>query len=72
MILSVVVLGGMGSITGIIIGAFILILLPEYLRVFSDYRMLLFGMIMVIMMIFRPQGIVSGMRRTYKFHMEDK
>jgi branched-chain amino acid transport system permease protein len=62
----------MGSITGIIIGAFILILLPEYLRAFSDYRMLLFGIIMVIMMIYRPQGIVTGVRRTYEFHVEDK
>ena len=70
MILSIVVLGGMGSITGIIIGALILILLPEYLRAFSDYRMLLFGIIMVIMMIFRPQGIVSGIRRTYEFHLD--
>lgn len=67
MILSIVVLGGMGSITGIIIGAFILILLPEYLRAFSDYRMLLFGIILVIMMIFRPQGIVTGKRRIYEF-----
>ncbi|MGZ6240784.1 MAG: ABC transporter permease subunit, partial [Syntrophales bacterium] len=57
MILSIVVLGGTGSIIGIIIGALLLILLPEYLRAFSDYRMLLFGIIMVIMMIFRPQGI---------------
>jgi len=72
MILSIVVLGGMGSITGIITGALILILLPEYLRAFSDYRMLLFGIIMVIMMIFRPQGIVSGARRTYEFHKEEK
>jgi branched-chain amino acid transport system permease protein len=72
MILSIVVLGGMGSISGIIIGAFILILLPEYLRAFSDYRMLLFGIIMVIMMIYRPQGIVTGVRRTYEFHVEDK
>jgi branched-chain amino acid transport system permease protein len=72
MILSIVVLGGMGSITGIIIGAFILILLPEYLRAFSDYRMLLFGIIMVIMMIYRPQGIITGVRRTYEFHVEDK
>jgi len=72
MILSIVVLGGMGSITGIIIGAFLLILLPEYLRVFSDYRMLLFGMIMVLMMIFRPQGIITSKRRTYEFHGEDK
>ena len=67
MILSIVVLGGMGSIVGVIIGAFILILLPEYLRAFSEYRMLLFGLIMVVMMIFRPQGIVVGIRQIYEF-----
>jgi branched-chain amino acid transport system permease protein len=72
MILSIVVLGGTGSIIGIIIGALLLILLPEYLRAFSDYRMLLFGIIMVIMMIFRPQGIVTGVRKTYEFHTEEK
>jgi branched-chain amino acid transport system permease protein len=72
MILSIVVLGGTGSIIGIVIGALLLILLPEYLRAFSDYRMLLFGIIMVIMMIFRPQGIVEGVRRTYEFHAEEK
>ncbi|MBI4681585.1 MAG: branched-chain amino acid ABC transporter permease [Nitrospirae bacterium] len=66
-ILSIVVLGGMGSIAGVIIGAFVLILLPEYLRAFSDYRMLMFGAILVIMMVFRPQGIISNVRRTYKF-----
>ena len=68
MILSIVVLGGMGSIMGVIIGAFVLILMPEYLRAFSDYRMLIFGAIMVIMMVFRPQGIITNVRRTYKFH----
>ena len=62
----------MGSIIGIVIGALVLILLPEYLRAFSDYRMLLFGTIMVIMMIFRPQGIVEGVRKTYEFHTEEK
>lgn len=72
MILSIVVLGGTGSIIGIIIGALVLILLPEYLRAFSDYRMLLFGLIMVIMMTFRPQGIVTGVRKTYEFHTEEK
>jgi len=70
MILSIVVLGGTGSIIGIVIGALVLILLPEYLRAFSDYRMLLFGIIMVIMMVFRPQGIVTGVRKTYEFHTE--
>lgn len=66
MILSMVVLGGMGSIAGVIIAAVILILAPEYLRAFSEYRMLIFGAIMVIMMIFRPQGLISGERRRYR------
>ncbi len=64
-ILCIVVLGGMGSIIGVILGALILILLPEYLRAFSDYRMLVFGAVLVTMMIFRPQGIISNVRRTY-------
>ncbi len=64
-ILCIVVLGGMGSILGVIIGALVLILLPEYLRAFSDYRMLVFGAVLVVMMIFRPQGIISNVRRSY-------
>jgi branched-chain amino acid transport system permease protein len=70
-ILCIVVIGGMGSILGVIIGALVLILLPEYLRAFSDYRMILFGGILVIMMVFRPQGIISNVRRTYKFEWTD-
>jgi branched-chain amino acid transport system permease protein len=65
-ILCIVVLGGMGSIIGVIIAAVILMLLPEYLRAFSDYRMLVFGATLVIMMVFRPQGIISTVRRTYR------
>ena len=67
-ILSIVVLGGMGSILGVCLGAFILILLPEELRAFSQYRMLIFGAAMVIMMVFRPQGIISNVRRSYEYH----
>ena len=67
MILSIVVLGGMGSILGVILGAFLLILTPEYLRAFSNYLMLLFGTAMVLMMVFRPQGIVTNIRRIYRF-----
>ncbi len=66
-ILCVVVLGGMGSVIGVILGALVLILLPEYLRAFSEYRMLIFGFILVVMMIFRPGGIFPNVRRTYKF-----
>ncbi len=70
-ILCVVVLGGMGSILGVILGALVLILLPEYLRAFSEYRMLIFGTMLVLMMVFRPGGIVTNVRRTYKFKAED-
>ncbi|MCP4688707.1 MAG: branched-chain amino acid ABC transporter permease, partial [Desulfobacterales bacterium] len=66
-ILCVVVLGGMGSILGVIFGALVLILLPEYLRAFSEYRLLIFGMVLVLMMVFRPGGIISADRKTYKF-----
>jgi branched-chain amino acid transport system permease protein len=66
-ILCVVVLGGMGSILGVMLGALILILTPEYLRAFSEYRMLIFGVLLVLMMVFRPGGIVSDVRRIYHF-----
>jgi len=66
-ILCIVVLGGMGSIVGVIFGAMILILLPEYLRAFSEYRMLIFGVVLVVMMIFRPGGMVPDIRRAYKY-----
>ncbi|MCK4622900.1 MAG: high-affinity branched-chain amino acid ABC transporter permease LivM [Desulfuromonadales bacterium] len=66
-ILSIVVLGGMGSILGVILGAFILILLPEYMRALSEYRMLAFGAAMVLMMIFRPQGLISNIRQKYEY-----
>jgi len=71
-VLCIVVLGGMGSILGVIFGALALILLPEYLRAFSEYRMLLFGFILVAMMVFRPGGIISATRRTYKFKSLDE
>ncbi|MDR1922285.1 MAG: branched-chain amino acid ABC transporter permease, partial [Candidatus Adiutrix sp.] len=67
MILSIVVLGGMGSIPGVIIGAMVLILLPEYLRAFSDYRMLIFGALMVLMMVFRPGGLIQSVREFYVY-----
>lgn len=64
-ILCIVVLGGMGSILGVIAGGFLLMMLPAYLTEFSEYRMLLFGAALVIMIIFRPEGIISNVRRVY-------
>lgn len=45
---------------------------PNTWRAFSEYRMLLFGAVMVIMMIYRPQGLISGEKRTYKITNKDK
>ncbi len=72
MILSMVVLGGMGSIVGVAAAAMLLILVPEYLRAFSEYRMLIFGAVMVLMMIFRPQGLVTGEKRRYRVPGENR
>ncbi len=69
-ILCIVVLGGMGSIVGVIIAALVLMLLPEYLRAFADYRMLVFGATLVTMMVFRPRGLISTVRRTYSIEQE--
>lgn len=66
MILSMVVLGGMGSISGVVVAALVLTLAPEYLRALSGYRMLVFGALMVLMMIFRPQGLIPSRKRTYR------
>lgn len=60
MVLAMVVLGGIGSIPGVILGALVLTILPECLRDFTAYRMLIFGMAMILMMLFRPQGLFSS------------
>jgi len=66
-ILCAVVLGGMGSIAGVIAGALLLILLPEYLRDFGQYRMITFGAVLILMMVFRPGGMIENVRKTYRF-----
>lgn len=72
MVLAMVVLGGLGNITGVILGAFLLSLLPEFLRGFDSYRMLLFGAAMLIMMLVRPQGLLSEKRHRAEYENPDK
>jgi branched-chain amino acid transport system permease protein len=62
MVLCMVVLGGMGSIPGIVLGVLALIALPEVLREFESYRMLIFGATMITMMLFRPAGLIPAKR----------
>lgn len=62
LILAVVVLGGMGSQLGVILAAILLTALPEVARGFAEYRMLIFGLVMVLMMMWRPQGLLPASR----------
>ncbi|MDB5984945.1 MAG: leucine/isoleucine/valine transporter permease subunit [Pseudomonas sp.] len=69
-ILAIVVLGGMGSQLGVLLAAIVMILLPELMRDFSEYRMLMFGAVMVLMMIWRPQGLLPMQRPQMKLKAE--
>ncbi|NEA33013.1 branched-chain amino acid ABC transporter permease [Streptomyces sp. SID13031] len=71
-LLAAIVLGGMGTIAGVLLGATILKLLPEKLRFFSEYRLLMFGLLLVLMMRFRPEGLVASRRRQLEFHEDDE
>ncbi len=62
MVLAMVVLGGMGSQLGVMLAAIAITVLPELAREFDEYRMLAFGLVMVLMMIWRPQGLVPAAR----------
>lgn len=62
LILAIVVLGGMGSQLGVILAAILLTVLPELARSFAEYRMLIFGLVMVLMMMWRPQGLLPATR----------
>ncbi len=62
LILAIVVLGGMGSQVGVILAAIVLTVVPEIAREFAEYRMLIFGLVMVLMMMWRPQGLLPVKR----------
>ena len=70
-ILCMVVLGGMGSVPGVILGAAMLVILPEMMRQFALYRMLIFGGAMVVMMVLRPQGLIASPRRAIALRHTD-
>jgi branched-chain amino acid transport system permease protein len=62
-ILAMVVLGGMGSFAGPIVGAALVIFLPERFRSLGDARLMVFGLVLVVVMILRPQGLIPSRRR---------
>lgn len=67
-VLCIVVLGGVGSIPGIILAGIILIAVPEVFRELQSYRMLAFGLAMASMMVLRPEGLIPASRRKRELH----
>lgn len=67
-ILAIVVLGGMGSQMGVVLAATLLVLIPEFGRNFAEYRMLLFGLAMVLIMVWRPGGLLAHREPTVRLN----
>ncbi|MEV0680636.1 branched-chain amino acid ABC transporter permease [Actinosynnema sp. NPDC050436] len=67
-ILAAVVLGGSGNLPGVILGAFLIGWLPERFRDFADFRILIFGGVLVLMMALRPEGLLPSRRRKAELH----
>ncbi|WP_395708600.1 high-affinity branched-chain amino acid ABC transporter permease LivM [Reyranella sp.] len=67
-ILAIVVLGGMGSQIGVVLAAILLIGLPEWFRDLGNYRMLAFGLAMVLIMVFRPRGLIAHREPSIRLH----
>lgn len=70
--LSLLIVGGIGSLPGVIVGAVVLVGLPELLREFGEYRLLMYGALLVTMMILRPEGIIPSAERARELRDEDR
>jgi len=70
-VLGLVILGGMGSLPGVIVGALVLVGLPGLLREFEEYRLLAYGAAVVAVMVLRPEGLVPNVRRSRELHEEE-
>jgi branched-chain amino acid transport system permease protein len=66
--LALIILGGMGNIWGVLVGALVLVGLPGLLREFAQYQLLIFGAVLVAMMLFRPEGLIPNRSRRAELH----
>jgi branched-chain amino acid transport system permease protein len=69
-VLAVIIIGGMGSIPGVIVGAAALVGLPELLREFAEFRLMVYGAVLVVMMLYRPEGLWPEAARKRELHEE--
>ncbi|MFG2174686.1 branched-chain amino acid ABC transporter permease [Streptomyces niveus] len=67
-LLAAVILGGMGTVSGPLIGAALLYLIPAKLQFMADYQLLLFGIALILLMRFRPEGLIADRRKQLEFH----
>ncbi|RME80739.1 MAG: leucine/isoleucine/valine transporter permease subunit, partial [Caldilineae bacterium] len=66
--LSLIIVGGMGSIPGVVVGALILVGMPEILREFAEYRLLMYGILLIVMMLVKPEGFLPEATRQRELH----
>ncbi len=71
-VLSLIIVGGIGSLPGVVVGALVLVGLPELLREFAEYRMLLYGALLIAMMIARPEGLWPSPVTKREFHAAEE
>lgn len=71
LLLIIVIVGGLGSVPGVVLGALVLVGLPELLREFEQFRFLIYGALLIFMMLNRPEGLLPSRRRAMELHEED-
>lgn len=70
-VLALIIVGGLGSIPGVLVGALILVGMPELLREFAEYRLLMYGILLIVMMLVRPEGFWPAETIRREFHTEE-
>ena len=70
-VLCMIIVGGIGSLPGVILGALALVGLPELLREFAEYRLLMYGILLIVMMLAKPEGFWPSAIRKRELHVHD-
>ncbi len=70
-VLVLIIVGGMGSVPGVTVGALTLIALPELLREFAEFKFLFYGTLLIFMMLNRPEGFIPSRRRARELHLDE-
>jgi branched-chain amino acid transport system permease protein len=71
-VLCLIIVGGMGSLPGVVVGALFLVGLPELLREFAEYRLLMYGMLLIVMMLMKPEGLWPSAVRRRELHVSEQ